>query len=146
MVDIGYYYFYQNKDERYLNYFTDQLSSLNTAFSNNNYETIEDGNGIYEAFRSGYRVLNWLHLHNLFLGESGYSDAEQLTTIATLLQHAQHLYEHNQEFVSGNHQTRGLSALAMLSILFQDFNGADNWYNHAMKLLNQHLEKEINAL
>jgi hypothetical protein len=145
MVDIGYYYFYQNKDERYLNYFTDQLSSLNTAFSNNNYETIEDGNGIYEAFRSGYRVLNWLHLHNLFLGESGYSDAEQLTTIATLLQHAQHLYEHNQEFVSGNHQTRGLSALAMLSILFQDFNGADNWYNHAMKLLNQHLEKEINA-
>lgn len=145
MVDIGYYYFYQNKDEQYLNYFTEQLASLNTAFSNNQFETIADGNGVYEAFRSGYRALNWLHLHNLFLEQPGYSDEEQLVTIATLLQHAEHLYGRNQAFKSGNHQTRGLSALAMLSIIFRDFKGADDWYNHAMKLLGEHLEKEINA-
>ncbi|QNK77154.1 heparinase II/III family protein [Winogradskyella sp. PAMC22761] len=144
MVDIGYYYFYNNKDVEYLNYFTNQLASLNTAFSENKYETIKDGNGVFEAFRSGYRILNWLHLHNLFLGQAEYSDEEQLTTIATLLQHAQHMYEHNKEFKSGNHQTRGLSALAMLSILLKDFNGADEWYNHSMKLLGEHLDKEIN--
>ena len=132
MLDIGYYYFYQDKDEQYLDYFTEQLASLNTAFTNNAYESIDDGNGVYEAFRSGYRIINWLQLHNLFLGQSGYSDEEQLTTIATFLQHAQHLYEHNQEFVSGNHQTRGLCALAMLSILLRDFEGADLWYNHSM--------------
>ena len=144
MVDIGYYYFYQNKDEASLNYFTEQMASLNSALSEGKYETIADGNGIYEAFRSGYRILNWLHLHNLFLGQPGYSDAEQLTTIATLLQHAQHLYQQNQEFQSGNHQTRGLSALAMVAILLRDFKGADQWYQHAMKLLKMHLEREIN--
>lgn len=144
MIDIGYYYFYQNKDEQYLNYFTEQLASLNTALVNSQYETIADGNGVYEAFRSGYRVINWLQLHSLFLGQSGYSDEEQLITIATLLQHAQHLYERNQEFKSGNHQTRGLCALAMLSILLKDFEGADNWYYHAMTLLGEHLDKEIN--
>lgn len=144
MVDIGYYYFYQNKDNQYLDYFTEQLTSLNTALTNNQYETIEDGNGVYEAFRSGYRIINWLQIHNWFLGQSGYSDKEQLVTIATFLQHAQYLYENNQEFVSGNHQTRGLCALVMLSILLRDFEGADLWYNHAMKLLGEHLEREIN--
>ncbi|MGJ8548959.1 heparinase II/III family protein [Winogradskyella wichelsiae] len=144
MVDIGYYYFYQNKDVKYLNYFTEQLASLNTAFAKGEYETIEDGNGVFESFRSGYRILNWMHLHNLFLGESAYSDGDQLATIATLLQHAQHLYEHNKTFKSGNHQTRGLSALAMVSILLKDFKGADVWYSHAMRLLKEHLDKEIN--
>lgn len=144
MIDIGYNYFYHNKDEQYLNYFTEQLASLNLALANNEYERIEDGNGVYEAFRSGYRIINWLQLHNLFLGESGYSDHEQLVTIATFLQHAQHLYERNQEFVSGNHQTRGLCALAMLSILLRDFEGADAWYDHSMMLLGAHLEREIN--
>tara|TARA_R110002126_G_scaffold142037_1_gene287502 strand:+ start:22215 stop:24443 length:2229 start_codon:yes stop_codon:yes gene_type:complete len=144
MIDIGYNYFYENKNEQYLDYFTTQLASLNSAFAANQYEIIEDGNGVYEAFRSGYRIINWLQLHNLFLGQSGYSDQEQLVTIATFLQHAQHLYERNQIFKSGNHQTRGLCALAMLSILLRDFEGADLWYKHAMTLLGEHLEKEIN--
>ena len=144
MVDIGYYYFYQNKDITFLDYFTQQLASLNKALSNNQFEIIADGNGVYEAFRSGYRVINWLQLHSLFLGQSGYSDQEQLVTIATFLQHAQHLFENNQEFVPGNHQTRGVTALAMIAIILKDFEGADQWYNHAMSLLGVHLDKEIN--
>ncbi|MEQ3664518.1 heparinase II/III family protein [Olleya sp.] len=144
MIDIGYYYFYQNKNQKYLDYFTQQLASLNLALANNQFETIPDGNGVYEAFRSGYRVINWLQLHSLFLGQSGYSDQEQLVTIATFLQHAQHLFENNQEFVPGNHQTRGLTALAMIAIILKDFEGADQWYNHAMTLLGAHLDKEIN--
>jgi hypothetical protein len=144
MVDLAYYYFYQEKDTQYLDYFTNQLQSLNTALLQNTFETIEDGNGVFEAFRSGYRVLNWLQIHNLFLGEKAYSDEEQLTTIATLLQHGSYLFERNQKFKSGNHQTRGLSALAMLSILLRDFIDTDEWYDHSMNLLAEHLRKEIN--
>ena len=54
------------------------------------------------------------------------------------------MFEINQNFKSGNHQTRGLSALAMVSILLRDFVDTDVWYNHSMKLLAQHLSKEIN--
>ncbi|MBT8316061.1 MAG: heparinase [Lutibacter sp.] len=144
MVDIAFYYNYQDKNLKYLSYFKEQQKSLNSALDSGEFEKIEDGNGVYEAFRSGYRILNWLQIHNMFLGEESYSDEDQLRTIATLLQHGAHLYERNQEFHSGNHQTRGLSALAMVSILLRDFEGADIWYNHAMKLLEEHLTKEIN--
>ena len=144
MVDIAFQYFYQEKEDKFLTYFLDQRNSLNEAFSKGDFEKIEDGNGVYEAFRSGYRVLNWLQIHNLFLGEELYPDDDQLKTIATLLQHGAHLYSRNKEFKSGNHQTRGLSALAMLSILFRDFEGADEWYNHSMQLLGEHMNKEIN--
>lgn len=144
MADIAFYYRFQNKNSVYLNYFKDQLKSLNTALALNRYETIGDGNGVYEAFRSGYRVLNWLQIHNLFLGEKNYSDEDQLLTVATLIQHASNLYETNAEFVPGNHQTRGMSALAMLSILFSDFKDSDLWKDRAMSLLQEHLSKEIN--
>ena len=144
MVDIAFFYNYQNKNPRYLNYFKNQLKSLNAALTLEKYETIEGGNGVYEAFRSGYRILNWLQIHNIFLGEKEYSDQDQLLTIATLLQHASSLYETNAEFVPGNHQTRGMSALAMLSILFRDFQDADKWYERSMELLEAHLAKEIN--
>ena len=144
MVDIAFYYNYQNKNPDYLNYFKNQLKSLNAALVAQEYESIEDGNGVYEAFRSGYRVLNWLQIHNMFLGEKAYSDSDQLLTIATLLQHAASLYETNGEFVPGNHQTRGMSALAMISILFRDFKDSDQWYSRAISQLEAHLDKEIN--
>ncbi|QOW10400.1 heparinase [Kaistella flava (ex Peng et al. 2021)] len=144
MVDIAFYYNYQNKDTEYLNYFKDQLKSLNTSLVANKYETIDDGNGVYEAFRSGYRILNWLEIHNLFLGEKDYSDFDQLLTIATLLQHASNLYKTNAEFVPGNHQTRGMSALAMVSILFRDFKDSDQWNKRAMSTIQEHLSREIN--
>ncbi|MCU4174568.1 heparinase II/III family protein [Marinilabiliaceae bacterium N1Y90] len=81
----------------------------------------------------------------MFLGEDAYTDEMQLQTIATLLQHGAHLYETNAKFKSGNHQTRGMSALAMLAILFRDFEGTDLWYQHAMEILQAHMQKEINA-
>jgi len=80
----------------------------------------------------------------MFLGENEYSDQDQLLTIATLLQHGSSLYESNTKFVPGNHQTRGMSALAMLSILFRDFKNTDKWHERSMELLEAHLAKEIN--
>ena len=67
-----------------------------------------------------------------------------MQTIATLLQHGQHLYEHNAKFKAGNHQTRGMAALTMLSILLRDFEGTDLWYERGMQRLGEHLDKEIN--
>ncbi|MDF9799289.1 hypothetical protein OKW21_004552 [Catalinimonas alkaloidigena] len=144
MVDIALYYFNGKKDPELIKYFENQLRSLNAALHAEKYETIEDGNGIYEVFRSGYRILNWLWIHNMFLNEAEYSDEDQLLTIATLLQHGQHLYERNDQFHSGNHQTRGMSALAMLAILFRDFEGTALWLERAMLRLSEHLDKEIN--
>ncbi|PWJ38417.1 heparinase II/III family protein [Sediminitomix flava] len=144
MLDIAFLYFYDDKNPKYVDYFTKQLQSLNSSLDKDQYEKIEDGNGVYEAFRSGYRVLNWLSIHNLFLGESEYSDEDQLRTVATFIQHAQHLYETNAKFKSGNHQTRGMSALAMLSIIFSDFKGSEAWFDRAMTRLNEHLSNEIN--
>lgn len=144
MIDVAFEYYYNGKDVLYLDYFIKQMQSLNDALENDLYEKIEDGNGVYEAFRSGYRVLNWLRIHNMFLSQKAYSDKDQLTTIATFLQHGAHLYKNNLKFHPGNHQTRGLSALAMIAILLRDFEGTDLWYDHAMKLLEEHLSKEIN--
>lgn len=144
MVDIAFNYFNSGKDPKHVQYFENQMQSLNTALHAKAYEKIEDGNGVYEAFRSGYRVLNWLWIHNMFLNEKEYSDEDQLRTITTLLQHGQHLYEKNAKFKFGNHQTRGVSALALLAILFRDFEGTDLWMERAMVRLGEHLDKEIN--
>jgi len=144
MVDIAFLYHYSNQDATYLNYFTSQMQSLNNALVKGDYEKIEDGNGVYEVFRSGYRIINWLKIHSMFLGEVDYSDQDQLRTIATLLQHGAHLFERNAEFRPGNHQTRGMSALAVISILLRDFQGTELWYDRAITRLNEHLDKEIN--
>lgn len=144
MVDIALNYFNDGKNPAHIQYFENQMQSLNAALHVDNYEKIEDGNGVYEAFRSGYRVLNWLWIHTMFLNESEYSDEDQLLTIATLLQHGAHLYERNAQFKSGNHQTRGVSALAMLAILLGDFEGTDQWLERAMLRLSEHLDREIN--
>ena len=145
MADIIFLYFQEGRDAKYIQYFENQMRSLNAALEAGEYEKIADGNGVYEVFRSGYRILNWLWIHNMILNEPEYSDRDQLTTLATLLQHGQHLYERNDKFRAGNHQTRGMSALAMLSILLRDFEGTDMWYERAMQRLGEHLDNEINA-
>lgn len=144
MVDIAFEYFYENKNPRYFQYFIDQRNSLNEALLDGKYEKMDDGNGTYESFRCGYRVLNWLMIHNMFLSEKAYSNHDQLITIATLLQHGSILYEENKKYQPGNHQTRGVSALAMIAILLRDFKGTDLWYTRAMERLGDHLEKEVN--
>lgn len=145
MVDVAFLYFINEKNPEYIRYFEGQMRSLNHALITGQYERIEDGNGVYEVFRSGYRILNWLWIHNMLLNEREYSDEDQLRTIATLLQHGAHLYERNAGFRPGNHQTKGMSSLAMLSILLRDFVDTDLWYSRAMERLEEHLLKEINA-
>lgn len=140
--DIAFMYHYTG-DKKYLDYIPEQAASLNAAFNNNLVETIEDGNGAYEVYRVGNRVYNWLMVHQLLLASDEYSVEQQMEMIRTFLHSAAKMYHHNAQYREGNHQTRGMSALAMLSILFPEIQGADMWQQRSLARLEEHLEKEI---
>ena len=144
VLDMAFVHLYEDRRPEYVDYFTAQRDSLNVAFEAGEYEKDEDGNGVYESFRAGYRVMNWLHVHAFFLGTDRYDWRHQLETIRTLLHTGAMLYERNRSFRYGNHQTRGAVALAMIAILFRDYAGTDAWYRGAMDILGEHLEKEVN--
>lgn len=141
---IAFLYHYTG-NKKYLDYIPDQAASLNAAFNNNQVETIDDGNGAYEVYRAGNRMFNWLQVHQILLSSDQYSTYQQLEMIRTFLHTAANLYHHNPEYQEGNHQTRGMSALAMLSFLFPEIKGADLWKERALQRLEEHLKKEIYA-
>lgn len=127
----------------YLQYIPKQAKSLNEAFDNNQFETIQDGNGAYEAYRAGNRMYNWLFVHQCLLASEKYTWKEQLTMIKSFLHTGAKLNVHNQKYKEGNHQTRGMSALSLLAILFKEFKGVDEWQKTAFTRLEEHLEKEV---
>ncbi|BAX81598.1 heparinase II/III family protein [Labilibaculum antarcticum] len=137
--------FYFTNDTTYLHYIPKQAESLNEAFNQGKVETIADGNGAYEAYRAGNRMYNWLFAHQCLLASDQYTWQEQLVMIKNFLHTGAKLYHHNSEYREGNHQTRGMSALGMLAILFKEFKGADEWWTRATNRLEEHLEKEVYA-
>lgn len=143
-VSIAFLYYYTG-EKKYLDYIPEQAKSLNTAFNNHQVETIEDGNGAYEAYRAGNRMFNWLQTHQILLASNEYSTSQQLEMIRTFLHTAANLYHHNPKYTEGNHQTRGMSALAMVTFLFPEIKGAAQWKELALQRLEEHLEKEIYA-
>jgi hypothetical protein len=143
MIDIGFCYYLEEKNIEYKNYFVEQVQSLSDAYLEKEYET--NGNDVFEYFRSGYRVFNWLFTHNLFLASEEYSTKDQILLIKTFLYHGADLYEKTKKFHTGNHHTKGLMALALISILFNEFIDSDKWLNHSINLLTKHLTDEINS-
>lgn len=137
--------YYYTGDKKYLDYIPEQAASLNAAFNKNQFETIEDGNGAYEVYRAGNRMFNWLQVHQILLASGEYSTGQQLEMIRTFLHTAAQLYHHNPAYQEGNHQTRGMSALAMLAFLFPEIQGAQLWKERSLQRLEEHLEKEIYA-
>ena len=138
---------YRNTVEENIRYFVGHAKSLNRAFNSGEYEKqkASGGNGVYEVFRAGYRVLNWMQIHQANLSSEYYSWKDQLELICTFLHLGAQLKYQSPKFRFGNHQTRGLSALAMVAIMFPEIKGTNLWYEHAMNLLGEHLEKEINS-
>ena len=145
VLDMAFVHHYDGGDPAPVDYFSTQMRSLNAAFEAGEFEDDNGGNGVYESFRAGYRVMNWLQIHALFLGSESYDWRDQLDLVRSLLHTAAILQRKNVSFRYGNHQTRGVVALAMVAILFRDFNGTRAWYDQAMSILGQHLEKEVNA-
>ena len=141
--DLAFSY-YLSDQSHYLTYFTAHIRSLNKAFSEGKIEFISDGNGGYESFRAGNRVENWLLAHHLFLASPDYKEEDQLMFIRTMLHHAEILYHTNQKFQYGNHQTKGMVALAAIAMLYPEFDLERKFFNHSTKILGQHLDLEVN--
>ncbi len=144
VLDMAFMHHYEDGNPLYVDYFTEQMRSLNEAFEAGEYEGDDGGNGVYESFRAGYRVLNWLQVHAFFLGSVQYGDRDQLDFVRTMLHIGASLHARNPSFRYGNHQTRGMVALAMIAILFREYAGTDAWYRDAVAILGEHLDKEVN--
>jgi hypothetical protein len=143
-VDIALMYFY-TKDKKYLNHITNLVKSLNAAYDKGLVESIKDGNGAYEAFRGGNRMFHWLFAHQVLLTSDDYTWQQQIEMIRTFLHTASVFYQNHPKYVEGNHQTRGMSALTLISILFPEIEGTDQWMDSSIKRIEEHLEKEIYA-
>ncbi|WP_083923260.1 heparinase II/III family protein [Echinicola pacifica] len=141
--DLAFAYYLQDKKEL-LGYFVEQVKGLNAAYQGHEIEIIADGNGAYEAFRGGNRMENWLLAHHLFLGSEDYLPEDQITLIRTFLHHAEVLYQTNTDFQYGNHQTKGMVALASIAMLYSEFDADTKYFDRAIDLLGQHLQEEIN--
>lgn len=141
-VDLALMFYYQQEAPAYLDYFLRQVADLNRAFVAGDYD--DAGNAIYESFRGGLRVQNWLFCHHAYLASSLYDHQSQYLLIKTLLHHGAQLQKRTQRFAPGNHHTRGLVALFEIAICFREFNVSDQWLNQAVSGLVQHLETEVN--
>ena len=144
VLDMAYAHLNESRKPDYVKYFTAQMRSFNQAFVDKTYEDDNGGNGVFESYRAGTRVINWLEIHALFLGSNDYTWRDQIDFIRSMLLEGAILNKKNKTFKSGNHQTRGMNALAMLAILFDDYQGTNLWYNTAMDILEQHLVREVN--
>ncbi len=142
--DIALLYFY-TKNKEYKNFLPEHAKSLNKAFDQGLVETIEDGNGAYEAFRGANRMFNWVFAHQCLLASDEYTWQQQIVMLRTFLHTGAQLYHYNEDYREGNHQTRGMSALAMLSFLLPDIKGTDQWKERSLNTLEEHLDKEIYA-
>ncbi len=141
-VDMTLMAYYENNPANYLDYWLRQVADLNRAFAEGAYD--DAGNGIYENLRGGMRVQNWLFCHHAWLSEKTYNDPSQLLVIKTLLHHGAQLQKRTERYRSGNHHTKGLTALFELSVFFADFSISEKWRNQAIAGLVQHLQREVN--
>ncbi|RQV93844.1 hypothetical protein EH221_08550 [bacterium] len=140
--DMALIYYYLNEDDKYLDYWVRQVADLNRAFSEGAYD--DAGNGVYESFRAGKRIHNWLFCHNAYLASNKFHWQSQLLLIKTFLHHGAQLQQETQKYRSGNHHTKGLVALFEIAALFSDFRILDSWVNQALNGLAQHLQNEVN--
>lgn len=141
-LDMALMHYYQNKNSDYIDYFVQQVSSLNKAFVNNTYDNA--GNGVYEVFRAGKRIHNWLFCHAAYLSDTEYSKEKQSLLIRTFLHHGAVLFKKLPIYKKGNHHTKGLVALFEIATMFSDFIDSEKWQNHAISGIIEHMRNEIN--
>jgi len=140
-LDMALMYFAENESEN-LDYFVTQVADLNRAFTKGAYD--DAGNGVYEVFRAGKRIHNWLFNHNVYLNVPAYDAEKQMLLIRTVLHHGAQLYKRTKKNRYGNHHTKGLVALFGIAALFPEFSDSDKWKAQAIKGLTWHIENEIN--
>lgn len=141
-INAAFAYYYENEKSGRVRYFVDQVRSLNDAFTNKRYD--DKGNAVYEVFHAGYRVQNWLFVHALYLSSEEYLPNDQVELIRTFLHTGAQIAKRGKKFSYGNHHTKGLTALFLISTLFPEFRISDEWQKMALDGLILHLQREVN--
>jgi hypothetical protein len=141
--DIALTYYYQEENPEYLDYFVRQVADLNRAFTEGAYD--DAGNGIYEAYRGGRRIQNWLFCYNTYLSSTAFNQSEQRLLIRTFLHHGAQLFKRTRKRQYGNHHTKGLVALFEIAALFPEFAVSKEWMEHAINGLVWHISHEVNS-
>ncbi|HAE87652.1 TPA: heparinase [Candidatus Marinimicrobia bacterium] len=140
-TDMTLVYFYDKKKE-YLDYWTRQVANLMQAYEAGEYD--DEGNGIFEYYRAGRRIHNWLFNHHAYYHSPDYTVDDQKLLIQTFIYHGFDLAERTRKFNPGNHHTKGLVALFEMAIFLQDFTFSDVWIEQSLKGLTEHMRREIN--
>lgn len=140
-MDIVMLFFIQDKNSELLKYLVEQVNSLAGSYKDGDYD--KEGNAIFESFRAGYRIYNWLYVYNTLLASQRFSWRDQLTYIKTFYYHADELKKETIKFRYGNHHTKGLVALVLTSILFPEFDNSKDNLDKSLQLLTEHILKEI---
>ncbi|MBI9071489.1 MAG: heparinase II/III family protein [Melioribacteraceae bacterium] len=140
-LDIAFLYSLHNENDVYLNYIVEQVNSLASSYYSGKYD--KEGNAVFESFRAGYRIYNWLFVYNAFLASDKFNWRDQLDFIKTFKYHSNELMKETKKFRYGNHHTKGLTALAITSILFPEFNNSNENLEKSLGLLTEHMTKEI---
>jgi len=141
-ADMALVYYYENEDEKYIDYFVRQVADLNRAFDAGEYD--DAGNGVFERFRAGKRIHNWLFAHHAYLASEKYNWESQYLLIGTFLHHGAQLQKRTANYSPGNHHTKGLVALFEIAALFPEFKDSETWRNQAVDGLMEHMNREIN--
>ncbi|RMD48163.1 MAG: heparinase [Ignavibacteria bacterium] len=134
--------YWLNPNNELIEYLNNFVISLEKAYLSGEYE--KSGNGVFESFRAGYRVFNWLYVYNMLLSSETFSKEAQFRFLKSFYYHAQELYKQTKKFRYGNHHTKGVMALSLISILFPEFDTEKIWLKHSLEMLEMHLRKEVN--
>lgn len=142
-ADMTLMYYYQNRDKKYLDYFLRQVADLNRAYTNGQFD--DAGNAVFESYRAGKRIHNWLFNHHAYLASRDYKADDQLLLLRTFIYHGNELYQRTKKNRFGNHHTKGLTALFEIAALFPEFIVTKKWREQALQGLAWHISKEINS-
>ncbi len=100
-------------------------------------------NDVFERFYAGHRMRNWLLAHHLLLGTPEYRWQDQVLMLKVFLLHGARVVDQSLKFSWGNHQLHGLAGLYEVSVMYPELPVMRAWNQQALKLLVEHLEKEI---
>lgn len=140
-ADMTLIYFYEN-EKTHLDYWTRQVADLMQAYEAGAYD--DEGNGVFEYYRAGRRIHNWLFNHHAYYKSPDYTPDDQKLLIKTFIYHGFDLAERTKKFNPGNHHTKGLVALFEIAVFLQDFTFSEAWIDQSLKWLTEHMRREIN--
>jgi hypothetical protein len=134
--------YFKTGNHLYMDYWTRQVANLMDAYENGEYE--DAGNGVFEYYRAGRRIHNWIFNHHAYYASPEYSSEDQEVLLKTFIYHAKDLAARTKIYHSGNHHTKGLVGLFEMAIFLQDFTFSDEWIEQSLRLLTEHMKREIN--